>query len=105
MAHQAGKAPASQTMADCLRDGKLKGGTMLNFLMCLIIGHKYKNRECQRCGKEKRKSCSHCGLAAKADPRCEGGNCTFHCKLHCSIDCVREWAEDKRAREEFTERM
>ena len=78
---------------------------MLKFLMCLIIGHKYKNKECQRCGKLKREYCAHCGIAAKADPRCEGGNCTNCCKWYCTIDCVKEWLKEKREREEFTEKM
>jgi hypothetical protein len=76
---------------------------MLKFLFCLIIGHNYKNKECQRCGKQYRMFCAQC--AGKADPRCGGGNCTYHCRLQCSVNCAGEWAREKREREEFTDRM
>ena len=81
-----------------------KQGSMLKFLFCLIVGHT-KHKECERCGKMKREYCAQCGLGAKADPRCEGGNCTKCCKWYCTIDCVKEWLRGRREREEFTDRM
>jgi len=76
---------------------------MLKFLMCLVIGHNYKNKECQRCGKQYRMFCAQC--ASKADPRCGGGNCTTCCQWHCKISCAHEWLKKEREREEFTEKM
>ncbi len=72
---------------------------LLGWAMGVALGYFWRHLNGDSPGEPKPKECAHEYCSSKADPRCAGANCTYHCTsvLGCNERCLDTWLKSEKA--------